>query len=87
MAPEVLCGYEYDTKADIYSLGITIRECVDKVAPYSNLPKEEAIRKIITEELPPLQNRSVSSELREFIGEATCKDPRSRANAIWLSMV
>lgn len=37
MAPEVIMGEQYDGRADVWSLGITMYECVEQYPPYMDL--------------------------------------------------
>lgn len=68
MAPEVInSGSQYDTKADIWSLGITIYEMVMGAPPHAN---QEAMRVLvlIPKVKPPrLPETLGTSEMREFV--------------------
>ena len=87
MAPEIHAGMPYDTQVDIYSLGTTIRECVEREAPYSNCYlREEFVMNLLTCGLPPLKY-ACSKELKQFIEQATDMNPRYRADAEFLAMV
>lgn len=77
MAPEVITdGKLYDTKADIWSLGITIYEMAVGMPPFAHM---EALRAIATipnhppAELP--ESLKVSNEMREFLSFCLQDDP------------
>jgi len=68
-APEVITGDPYDSKVDIWSLGIMAREMLEGEPPYMDLPPHTALRLIVVDGIPPLA-RKVSPELEEFLN--TC---------------
>lgn len=78
-APEVLCGSEYDEKADIWSLGCAIYEVCKGYQLFYN----EAISDIIRAQYSkPAINLGVYSEdLQEFIKSLLVLDPNKRITA------
>lgn len=82
MAPEVIMeGVYYDTKVDIWSLGITAYEIATGNPPYCDV---EAIRamQLITKSKPPrLEGRDYSAPLKEFIALCLDEDPNERLEA------
>ena len=47
LIPEILARKEYDFKADIYSLGITMIELMTGLPPLGNLQAAEALQVIV----------------------------------------
>ena len=82
MAPEVIMdGVYYDTKADIWSLGITAYEIATGNPPYCEI---EALRvmQLITKSTPPrLEGKSYSPALKEFIALCLDEDANERPTA------
>lgn len=65
MAPEVIRRSQYDFKADIWSLGITVYEMATGNPPYVNIEPSKAIF-LISKNKPPLLNESFSKNLKDF---------------------
>jgi len=66
-APEVITGDAYDTKVDIWSLGIMAMEMAEGEPPYMDLPPLAALRMIVVDGIPPLTSNKWSSEFRSFV--------------------
>lgn len=83
MSPEVLEDMDgYDSKADIWSLGITALELAQGHPPYSEVSTMKAIVKIIEEDPPQLNKKDGWDEgLIEFINCCLKKDPTKRNTA------
>jgi len=73
MAPEVISTQTlYDTKADIWSLGIMTIELVEIEPPYMDLPALKALLRIVTDGIPPFKNpHLMSPEIQDFITQCT----------------
>ncbi len=68
MAPEVAQPIPaYDTKADIWSLGITVYEMVTGSPPYSNLDGLKVVQLLPKTKAPRLVEGQGSKELRDFV--------------------
>ncbi|KAL6940791.1 hypothetical protein ACO0QE_004708 [Hanseniaspora vineae] len=82
MAPEVISeGVSYDTKADIWSLGITAFEIATGNPPYCELDALKVMQLISKSQPPRLEGRQYSSSLKEFIALCLDEDPVERLNA------
>jgi len=82
MAPEVIRGQNYDTKVDIWSLGIMVMEMLEGEPPYMEFPPLRALFLITTKGVPPLKNpQAHSSELQSFLNLCLEKSPEARGSA------
>eukprot|EP01094_Clydonella_sp_ATCC50884_P024270 TRINITY_DN603_c0_g1_i1.p2 TRINITY_DN603_c0_g1~~TRINITY_DN603_c0_g1_i1.p2 ORF type:complete len:450 (-),score=177.57 TRINITY_DN603_c0_g1_i1:190-1539(-) len=82
MAPEVVQEKGYDTKADIWSTGITAIEMADLRPPYSEMHPMRAIFHIPSKPPPTLETPSEwSPEFNDFIASCLVKDPEQRPTA------
>lgn len=90
MAPEVImCDPEspssynasYNTKADIWSIGITAIEIADKNPPLSDIHPMRALTLIPTSELGLSKPKNWSKLFVEFIAICLTKDPNKRPSA------
>eukprot|EP00298_Acanthocystis_sp_HF-20_P009812 c18521_g2_i1.p1 GENE.c18521_g2_i1~~c18521_g2_i1.p1 ORF type:complete len:151 (-),score=62.48 c18521_g2_i1:26-478(-) len=77
MAPEVIRGLHYDTKADVWSVGIVAIEMIDGLPPYMTETPLKAMHLICTK--PPAAPRSkCSTEFRSFVQKCLQRDPADR---------
>ncbi|KAG1742854.1 kinase-like domain-containing protein [Suillus lakei] len=83
MAPEVAQPVPaYDSKADIWSLGIMIYEMVKGAPPHSDLRDAIKVMQLITKVQPPqLAEADGSKEMREFVSHCLKASPSERFSA------
>jgi serine/threonine protein kinase len=69
MAPEVVAvNPSYDTKADIWSLGITIHEMIRGAPPHFNVTEQIRAMEIISKAAPPrLAEADGTRDMRDFV--------------------
>ncbi|KAI0665966.1 kinase-like domain-containing protein [Trametes maxima] len=82
MAPEVAHASAYDTKADIWSLGIMIYEMIKGSAPNSHIVDQHKLIQLIPRMKPPrLAEADGSKELRDFVAACLRESPADRLSA------
>ncbi|XP_023328123.1 serine/threonine-protein kinase PAK 6 [Eurytemora carolleeae] len=80
MSPEILRGAPYDTLVDIWSLGVTVIEMIDREPPNFNVSPLIAMKKTRDGQVPkPV--KSVSKSLADFIECMLEVDPEKRSTA------
>lgn len=80
-APEVITGDLYDTKVDIWSLGIMAMEMAEGEPPYMDLPPLTALRLIVVDGIPPLPSAKWSPELTDFVNQCLMIKVEQRGSA------
>ncbi|KAI8087841.1 kinase-like domain-containing protein [Gilbertella persicaria] len=79
MAPEVITGQEYDTKVDIWSLGVLLYEMAQNAPPYIEHPPLKALYLIAAHGLPSLYEPDRwSDHFKDFLALCTTMDPSQR---------
>lgn len=85
MAPEVVERKGYDTKADIWSFGITALELSSGRAPHSRLPAIKILMRTLQDDPPRLDRENgaykYSKLFDDFIRQCLQKDPSKRPSA------
>jgi len=82
MAPELIRGQNYDTKVDVWSLGIMIMEMAEGEPPYMEFPPLRALFLITTKGIPDLKEpRKWSQPFQQFVSLCLEKDPEKRPDA------
>ena len=86
MAPEVITeGLSYNSKADIWSLGITVYEIVTGNPPYADQEPMRAIIMIPRSQPPRLEGSSSSGATKDFVALCCRESPNDRPSAEELS--
>ncbi|KAG8718145.1 hypothetical protein FRC08_005856 [Ceratobasidium sp. 394] len=82
MAPEVILGQTYDTKADIWGLGITLYEMVTGAPPHADQDHMRALMLIPKLKPPKLPDATdASKEMRDFLVLCLQLNPSDRLPA------
>lgn len=90
MAPEIFQFSEYDTKVDVWSLGITAYEMAMGEPPLAKLIQTQAMFRIVQDPAPKLPEGKMpdgtvwSSEFRDFLRLCLQKNPIQRPTALHL---
>ncbi|TPX53351.1 hypothetical protein SeMB42_g00834 [Synchytrium endobioticum] len=80
MAPEIIKRSQYDFKADIWSLGITVIELATGNPPFAELDPRRAIF-MIPRSKPPKLDGKFSAAMKEFISLCLTEEPEERPTA------
>lgn len=80
MAPEVIKRSQYDSKADIWSLGIALYELLRGNPPLANIEPARAIF-IIPKNAPPRLDSSFGVAIRDLVNSCLHDDPQRRPTA------
>jgi len=84
MAPEQVSGQpphsRPDRRTDIYSLGVTLYECLTLVRPFEAVTREQLYRKILStdHEDPKRRNPSIPPDLKVVLDTAMAREPDRR---------
>jgi hypothetical protein len=77
-APEVLEDSRASAAADVYSLAATLYQLIDGSSPYASADMKTTVRRILTEDPPPLGRAGAPSGLDRVLRRALAKDPTER---------
>ena len=81
MAPETLMGGGYDSKADVWSLGITLLEMAEGIPPLIEEQPHKAVFRIVNDPPPKLSNPSRwSKNFNDFVSVCLTKNPDEKTN-------
>ncbi len=88
MAPEVLMGEAYDSKVDIWSLGVTAIELATAEPPHANVHPMKALFMIPKMAAPTLPaDQSWSADFQHFVKSCCNKSVNARPTAAALLQV
>lgn len=80
LPPETLQGIAYDTRSDLYALGLSFVEIITGRNPYSDLPLAEQIeaRKNLQKVKTSLESATVPAHVRSLLLKLLAFDPKER---------
>ncbi|KAF9929521.1 p21 protein (Cdc42 Rac)-activated kinase [Linnemannia zychae] len=82
MAPEVIQGWNYGSRVDVWSLGIVMREMIEGEPPYLNEPPLRAMFLIASGPLPNLKHNGLASKrCQSFVNVCTSGEGEERPSA------
>ncbi|KAF9124118.1 p21 protein (Cdc42 Rac)-activated kinase [Mortierella sp. 14UC] len=82
MAPEVIQGWNYGTRVDVWSLGIVMREMIEGEPPYLHEPPLRAMFLIASGALPGLKHQGLASKrCQSFVEVCTSGEGEERPSA------
>ncbi|KAI7821943.1 hypothetical protein BC939DRAFT_454994 [Gamsiella multidivaricata] len=82
MAPEVIQGWNYGTRVDIWSFGVVMREMLEGEPPYLNEPPLRAMFLIASGDLPKINHGGlVSQRCLSFVEACTSGEGEDRPSA------
>jgi serine/threonine protein kinase len=84
MSPEQIRGQALDERADIYSFGCTIFECLAGRAPYTGFSTDDLLNKHLRAQPPSLEalNRNVTTEFSNLIKKTLAKEKADRPQSM-----
>ncbi len=80
MSPEQAAGETVDARSDLFSLGITLYECITGVNPFTGPTTFETLRRVQACEFPPIEllRPDIPSNLAFLVEQAMAKNPEAR---------
>lgn len=79
MAPEIIIKHKYDPRADLWSIGTILFECLFGYAPYSSKTIEELMEKVRSlQKIEIPKNSKISAECEDLLTRLLQHDPDKR---------
>ena len=79
MAPEIILKHKYDARADLWSIGVILYECLFGAAPYSSRTLEELLDKVKSlQRIEIPLNSKISPECEDLLTRLLQHDPDQR---------
>ena len=86
MAPECLCGEEYNLKADIYTFSIVVWEMLACEVPYSHVrSRDHLLEDVVDKHVRPIVSESWPSKIQGML-ESSFMDDTMRRPVCLVSM-
>ncbi|XP_071124258.1 serine/threonine-protein kinase Nek3-like [Mytilus edulis] len=81
MSPEIFACKPYDTKSDIWAMGVVIYEMSTLERPFDAMLMQQLVFKIVHGELPPMPKDKYSAQFCSLLEKMMCKDSKTRPSA------
>lgn len=81
MSPEIFACKPYDTKSDIWAMGVVIYEMSTLERPFDAMLMQQLVFKIVHGELPPMPKEKYSAQFCSLLEKMLCKDSKNRPTA------
>ncbi|XP_071170069.1 serine/threonine-protein kinase Nek5-like [Mytilus edulis] len=81
MSPEIFACKPYDSKSDIWALGVIIYEMSTLERPFDAMLMQQLVFKIVHGELPPMPKDKYSAQFCSLLEKMMCKDSKTRPSA------
>lgn len=79
MAPEIILNHKYDARADLWSIGVILYECLFGAAPYRSRTLEELLEKVKSlQKIEIPSNAKISPECEDLLTRLLQHDPDRR---------
>lgn len=79
MAPEIILKHKYDARADLWSIGVILYECLFGAAPYRSRTLEELLEKVKNlQRIEIPANSKISPECEDLLTRLLQHDPECR---------
>lgn len=79
MAPEVIAGFKYTEKADVFSFGVILWELATRKPPYYGIDGTEVSKKVIKEDMrPEINDKECPKPFLELMHLCWDRNPENR---------